>query len=949
MGITEVSMALGQWSLQLRKDTPRAVLDALAYFGHVAVTTGRVQPALLGDPLLRSARYVGVLTGATRTDTTQPVVISGPGMAFWLGDANDKGSVYETPVNLVAATFAASITALLPSSGAVTAGVIGSVAGALTQSYVWTSPRTAITSVCQLMGGTGTAAAEWRVNGDATLDAGTVASLYVTNPVAALVRRNTGADQSVRAMHGVMQNAGDVNDYSTRAVVLAAGSSGSTAVGSANAAVVPYKDLHGNTVKLTRMASQSSTDPVNAAAAAAGVLALYNSPRNAVQLSTDEFDLKGTVSVGDYVWVQDPDSGLVDYAQEIHLRGEILTPVLMRVVELDWPVVAGYGAAYRDLNGVWTDLTDYLLPESGATNVVVGSTNRPLTANGEPIGSRPIPDPTIPGTPVFGAFSTSSYVGPSDGKNKAQIQAVWSVPLNTDGSTVIDGDHYEIQYRPDLGIFQSNPSHNQIASAGYTHNTLAALGGTLKQLIPVPVSQWKVTYVAWGTNQVLIQELTPGVNYDFQVRAVDTASPPNQSAWSATTTFQAAVDTIAPPTPDAPTVAANLISVQVSWDCGQAGGGTFNQDPDLHHIEVHGSYDPLFAPSTATKLGLLPATIANISGQIPVVGSFTIPPNQPPAQNMYVRIIAVDITGNKSNPSVSAGASAALLSNAYITDLSVSKLTAGTITATVILGSTIATAASGGRVVLDGIADAFEIFDATGTQIGNWDPTGWKVSNNPGSGYIYAASQSFNPLVAFLSPRIQLTANPAYSSTIANISVVASAAGFTFEVLGLNGPITAGETSQSQAAIQILSSGTSDDAAHGNLVFSDVNGVASRLTWDKNGVALRQGNVASPITGSAIQNDDSFTNGSQPRFMHEERYSGTVSGASGAVTFSHNASFTPTFGLFTPLTNFSQGNWINAFGANGFSSSQAQFVAYGPTGSFMPNGTVVTFYAQFMA
>jgi len=382
VGVSEIPMGIGQWSLQLRADTPRAVVDQLGYFGHVAITTSRVNPALVGDGLLDAARYVGVLMGSTRGGSSTagsgpaPNVIGGPGMAFWLGDADDKGAVFETAVSLSAASFHSAIPALLPSSGAVTAGFISSsVPGTLTQSYQWVSPRTAINSVCQLMGGAGTAAAEWRANGDGTLDAGLVSELYVTSPAAAITRRQSGADIAVRALRGAIQNAADAADYTTRSVVLA----GATpTVGSANAASVPYKDIHGNTVKLTRVTTQPDTAAANATAAATALLNLYSSPRNAVQLSSDEYDVKGVINAGDYVWVQDPDSGLYDTTQEVHLRGEILNPVLMRCVELDWPVVVGYGAAYRDGGGNWIDLTDYLIPESGPTTIVVGSTARPL-------------------------------------------------------------------------------------------------------------------------------------------------------------------------------------------------------------------------------------------------------------------------------------------------------------------------------------------------------------------------------------------------------------------------------------------------------------------------------------------------------------------------------------------------------------------------------------------
>jgi hypothetical protein len=382
MGVSEIPMGIGQWSMQLRADTPQAVINQIGYFGHIAITTSRVNPALVGDGLLRTARYVGVVMGLTRGGSSvagtapQPSTIGGPGMAFWLGDADDKGSVFETAVSLSAASFHTAIPLLLPSSGAVTAGFIStSVPGTLTQSYQWVSPRTAISGVCQLMGGAGSSAAEWRVNNDATLDAGLVSELYATVPVAAITRRQSGADTKLRALYGSIQNAADVTDYTTRSVVLA----GATpTVGAANLGSVPYTDLHGNTVKLTRVTTQPSTAAGNAGAAASAVLALYNAPRNAVALSSGEYDIKGVINAGDYVWVQDPDSGLYDVTQEVHLRGEVLNPVLMRCVELDWPIVTGYGAAYRNGSGAWIDLSDYLVPEAGPTTIVVGSTARPL-------------------------------------------------------------------------------------------------------------------------------------------------------------------------------------------------------------------------------------------------------------------------------------------------------------------------------------------------------------------------------------------------------------------------------------------------------------------------------------------------------------------------------------------------------------------------------------------
>lgn len=787
MPVTQVLMAVGSWSLNLAPTTPRSIVDVLSsgYFGHLAISTGRHDPRVEGDSLFSSARYVGVLTGGTFNSAVSGngPQLSGDGMATWLATPSSVGDIIEIPLSYTAATFATVINALLPS--AVHAGTIHSIGAATyTGAFVWTDRRTALTNFCGLMstGALATQTVEWRANNDGTMDAGHVSDLYVTSPATAIVARDSGVDMILRALPGVTQLVEDVKDYTTRVVVLASGSGASTAVGAANIADVggtnPYVDRWGSPVKMTRMVSASSVSSYNATSAAQSALLPYTLPRDQVKLTSQEYDITGELAVGDYTYVYDPDSGIIDTTQEVMVRGQRINPALLRVIELDWPVTMGMTVAYRDKNGVWYDLTDYVIWDTGDTTVVVGGYNRSLVSTSEPVGPRPIPDTTIPGVPVFGAFSTTVYQGASDGRTKAQILANWSTPANTDGTTMTDLDHYEVQYRPDLGVFAINPSYNQLQTAGYTYNALNALGGSYKALIPQAVSTWKVTFVGGGTNQLLIQELTPGVNYDFQIRAVDTAQPPNYGAWSATTTTQAQYDTVPPATPDAPTVATNMASVQVTWDCGQAGGGTFNQAVDLHHVEIHGSYDPLFLPSNATKLGNLPANIGNITGQIPVVGSFTIPPGQPPAQSMYIKLIAVDEAGNKSQPSAAAGSTATLWSNAYITDLSVSKLTAGTITASIILGGVIETASAGQRVAMD--SNGLHGYDPSGTMIFNLSSSSSVVTiggNDTGHTITVDNSDFAYPTVLF---NLAGVPSPAFINAVA-FSGTSSGAG-----LGLN-------------------------------------------------------------------------------------------------------------------------------------------------------------------
>ena len=91
MPVTDSLRALGQWSLSLDANTPRELLARLQYLGHIAVLPGRVQPELVGDGLLTSSAYVGVLRGIGLGDDDHD--LSGCGLAFWLGDEDNKGSV----------------------------------------------------------------------------------------------------------------------------------------------------------------------------------------------------------------------------------------------------------------------------------------------------------------------------------------------------------------------------------------------------------------------------------------------------------------------------------------------------------------------------------------------------------------------------------------------------------------------------------------------------------------------------------------------------------------------------------------------------------------------------------------------------------------------------------------------------------------------------------------
>jgi len=706
VSVTEVKQALGQWDITLSETTPRETLDALAEFGHIAIVPGRVNPVTAGDNLLSAARYVGVVRGRSGNSEGQSQ-LSGASLAFWLGDEDDKGDVFITPRTFTNSTFASVVRGLLPASGSITEGTLFAVPGSYTGSHQYETPRSALTYVTDTFG-TANTPVSWRVNGDGTLDAGRDTDLFVSVPRAILVRAPlAGRDMFLSGVSGVMSLDRDVEDYTTRVVLLAEGEGASTVTATASN-VSPYRDLRGNPVVMTRLVSEFETDAANAPARAQLQLNRFTNARNAVSLSTDQYDVKGEFSVGDRIYVYDPDIGFTDAANEVTFRGSVLNPIAITVSELSWPIEAGWTVAYRSQAGKWFDLSEHYTPESGSATVTVGEFSRSInSSSAQPVGSRPIGDSTVPATPVFGTAETSSYQSDNTGSGQtfAQIKLTWSQPLNTDGSTVLDGDHYDLRWRPT---------------------------GSLS------TASWSSSSVPWGEDSFLITGLITGTSYDFQIRAVDGAVPPNVSGWSPTRVVVSSVDAAAPSTPAAPVIAASLISVQVTHALGKASGGTYNLEVDLDHFDVHVGTSATFTPGPGTLVGKLAATVANIRGAIPAVGTF--PVSETGA--VWVKVVAVDTSGNASGASAASTATALLVDNAHISDLTVSKVTAGTIGATWIQGGRITTALSGARVEL--AADGLNAYNTAGVKTveirgsnGSATITGRLRTGFPGGGTAY--------------------------------------------------------------------------------------------------------------------------------------------------------------------------------------------------------------------
>lgn len=814
MPVNEKLMELGSWSIELIEETPKTLLDAVGYFGHVAFVPGRLNPAEYGDELLDMARYVGVVTGKSVDHLRK--VVSGQGMALWLADSDGKGDLIETPIKITGQSFANAIRAILGSGTAVVEGTLHSgVSGTYSGTHVYQSRRKAIDFICTTMG------AEWRVNGRAELDAGPATSLYNPVPDTVIVKRRPnrhtdGDDMHLHGLRGDMGVASDVKDWTSRVVLLAEGEGNAIATASANNPANPYLDLRGQPVKRVRVISESTTAPGNAQARANMQLARFVEPRHALTLTTDDYDVSGAFAVGDWAWVWDPDAGLVDPQNEVMFRGEKLNPVRLRMVGASWPIRPGTTVAYRAQDGSWLDLTPYVAREGGETTVTVGDLLRALSDSSvEPVGPRPIPDSTVPGVVSWDTpFESGVYLG-SSGETRAKMLVKWALPLNVDGSTILDGDHYEIQY----GVS------------------------------PVLPAEWQTAYAPWGDLQAMIYDLTPGTDYDFRIRAVDTSN--NVGDWSDVETVMANPDTIPPSTPAPPTVAGNRLSIQIVHTLGKASGGEWNLELDLDHFEVHVGDSTSYTADETTLKGKVAANGGMIVAEIPAVG--TVPCEE--TTTRYVRVVAVDQAGNRSDPSATATVTAMLVDSAHISDLTASKITAGTLSANILLGASIRTASSGQRVELN--ASGLHGFNGAGVELvtlsntGSFtlrtaasgsrvqlDGTGFKAYNSSGQQTVDIAASTGSVTVVgelatgFSGRRVVVTPTnneirfyPASGSAYANITEYAAHGSF--------GSLNLNSASMGTPAVNLQSASLTlqpDDITLALNKFNSPNGFVGRIT-----------------------------------------------------------------------------------------------------------------------
>jgi len=354
--------------------------------------------------------------------------------------------------------------------------------------------------------------------------------------------------------------------------------------------------------------------------------------------------------------------------------------------------------------------------------------------------STPTPTPTnqakTPATPIGLVCSSLLYtdVGPPP-LDAASVFAGWTaVSTNTDGTPISSGQlTYRVRYRytdvttggmpmPDGWVGTPADGLPWIAGGSSTTTTLQFSDLSPNRPLEVQVAA-----------AIALDPSTQPYEFDSLGRAFRRTSL--QSPWSAGFPLTTAKDTTPPLSPSMPTATTGPGAIaRIAWDGASVDGNPLAQEsPDLAYVEVHVSATSNFTPDATTyKDRLYGAGATVVTDILYQVGYFA-------------RLVAVDQSGNKSDPSSqtaftphellsqdlfaqcvgsaqlayaavkNANIDVLAVNDAQIGSLSVGKLVSGMGTFDMLLAGRIRTGNGGARIELD--SDSFRQYAVDGTTL----------------------------------------------------------------------------------------------------------------------------------------------------------------------------------------------------------------------------------------
>ena len=724
-------MGAGNFGVSFLQDqTPSEIIDAIQEWGHIVITPQEMNPDLYDDSaMLASARYTGIVLSKSLEEGV--VQVSGKGLQLYLGDDRGKGMVIAENKNLgKARTYTNLPLSSVLFQSSTPYGVMRNEAGnlqAITQGTIYDGSSTysgthfvetslhALKHICEDLG------YEFRVNQDATIDAGPAANLFTgvnSDPTTVVVKTGYGDDPTYQGLSPTgARTEFDAADYVTKVDFIAeigAFNDPTDFEGEASktSGEIPYYDIHGNKLSRTGLVSVPDMDSDKLDEQAGLMLTELSKIKKVLNLDLEQYEVTGDLKVGDFIFAFDPFIGFADNAtdaaaesrsmHEISFRGQQINPIKVRVVGLSFPISTGMGVYYRKFDGTtvtYTDLTPYVSFESGDTQVELGDVLRDvsddLRFNEYSIAARTASAKSIPDLPSTPTLQSGTYQD-GTGESKGFVRIVFSKPSNIDGSNIVDGSHYRVRYRISDGLSTSGGT----SANEYTFKDFPFTGSSTESLV--------------------ISDLTVGKSYRVGVATVDTSSfrrksdytstgedlytdsPSVNSNYTTNAIIEIDRDGQAPSKPkQAQSIAAGPLRVQLTHYLGKEGTdgngnpfGDFTLEGDVDHLDIHAvtqsGNTASFTTNTANKIGEIRVTSGNILQQIPVIGTMELEDSQ----DYYFRIVAVDKSGNASNPSDGQAALANLIAEANIADATITtaKIGLAQITNALIADATITSA-----------------------------------------------------------------------------------------------------------------------------------------------------------------------------------------------------------------------------------------------------------------
>jgi len=387
MPVTDYLMKVGDWSLNLNPETPMEIRDRVKLGSALLLTKSRILDYMDRTPasLAGLSVYAGVLTSREQ----ERVKLAGKGLLWFV--QTGKGHGFAAAGHGAIPASPATFTQIMQSFfsfgysnglayGTGYSATATTVTGLDPNSYL--PPLKPVLDTCAARTGN-----EYKVNPDGTVDWGISTALFQSTPTVLIAPGMRGRDINVTALEVARWNVReDIDDYRTGAL----GQDNTGAYRTIRYASIfdyytvgEYLTPAGITTLISPPLTiqSANTGEVDAQLDAAAVR--YAGIRQTITCSVNEYCIPQLITPGDWVYVYDPASDVIDSANVVQFQGQTLYPDKVRCYGTQWPIEAGPMGVYLvdgeyDSDGDITDITDWVVPESGPTRLDIAAAPRSL-------------------------------------------------------------------------------------------------------------------------------------------------------------------------------------------------------------------------------------------------------------------------------------------------------------------------------------------------------------------------------------------------------------------------------------------------------------------------------------------------------------------------------------------------------------------------------------------